>query len=80
MNPSGSLIFPTGSELRNDQAGDANGPRGTASAKAQRGTLSFGRVSELIADLMARRFYGKLALHFEAGHIVCAKLEQSIKE
>jgi hypothetical protein len=29
---------------------------------------------------MRRRFYGKLALHFEAGQIVCAKLEQTIKE
>jgi hypothetical protein len=47
---------------------------------ARRKTLSHGRVMELVADLMNRRFYGKLALHFEAGHIVCAKLEQTIKE
>lgn len=47
---------------------------------ARRKTLSHGRVMELVADLMSRRLYGKLALHFEAGHIVCAKLEQTIKE
>ena len=52
----------------------------TTLGQARRKTLSHGRVMELVADLMGRRFYGKLALHFEAGHIVCAKLEQTIKE
>ncbi len=42
-------------------------------------SLSVARVAELVSDFMARRFYGKLTLHFEGGHIVCAKLEQTIK-
>lgn len=54
-------------------------PPGTPS-QARRGTLLYGRVLELVTCLMRRRFYGKLALHFEAGQIVCAKLEQTIKE
>jgi len=71
--------FPQLPEMRQG-AGDLNArPAGTP-GQPRRGTLSQGRVTGLISDLVGRRFYGKLTLHFEAGHIVCAKLEHSIKE
>jgi hypothetical protein len=69
----------TADEGRDDGAGQRRLEESTV-AQGRRKTLSYGRVMELVADLMNRRFYGKLALHFEAGHVVCAKLEQSIKE
>lgn len=76
MNPIGIRgVMPASQGPRQE----GEGQKGMSDA-ARRKTLSYGRVMELIADLMNRRFYGRLALHFEAGHIVCAKLEQTIKE
>lgn len=80
MNAAGNRVSTPVSETREEHAGSRNPTAGATPAQTRQRGLSFGRVSELITDLMGRRFYGKLALHFEAGHIVCAKLEQSIKE
>jgi hypothetical protein len=76
MSSLGSCVFLPASE---GQSEDGGGRRGIPEAARRKG-LSNGRVMELVADLVGRRFYGKLTLHFEAGHIVCAKLEQTIKE
>lgn len=80
MNSSGTRVFTPGSETQQEGGGAPRAMPGATPAQPRRGTLSYGRIMELVSDLMGRRFYGKLALHFEAGHIVCAKLEQSIKE
>ncbi len=80
MSSSGTRVFAPGSEAPQEVASHPKAIPGATPGQARRGTLSYGRIMELVADLMGRRFYGKLALHFEAGHIVCAKLEQSIKE
>jgi len=76
MSSLGGCVFLPASE---GQSEDGGGRRGIPET-ARRNGLSYGRVMELVTDLMSLRFYGKLTLHFEAGHIVCAKLEQSIKE
>lgn len=80
MNSSGTRVFIPGSHAPQEVGSDPKAMPGVGSGPPRRGTLSYGRIMELVADLKGRRFYGKLALHFEAGHIVCAKLEQSIKE
>lgn len=80
MGSSRGLMFKPGSEPHNEHPAGTNPMPAAERGQARRGTLSYGRVMELVAELMGQRFYGKLALHFEAGHIVCAKLEQSIKE
>lgn len=80
MSSPGAHIITPVPEASNDGIGDRKVMPGAAPSQARRGTLSYGRIMEVVADLMGRRFYGKLALHFEAGHVVCAKLEQSIKE
>ncbi len=76
MNSTGTHVVPPASEGRSGESGVQKG----MPEVVRRKPLSHGRVMELVADLMSKRFYGKLALHFEAGHIVCAKLEQTIKE
>jgi hypothetical protein len=73
-------VVPPASEGQIEEGGGRQGMPEATLGQARRRSLSHARVTELVADLMGRRFYGKLALHFEAGHIVCAKLEQSIKE
>ncbi len=81
MNSSGTCIHTMESEA--PSSGDTTSPKavpGAKSGQARRGTLSQDRVAEIIADLIGRRFYGKLTLSFEAGLIVYAKLEQIIKE
>jgi hypothetical protein len=80
MSSSGINIFLPGPDAQPEEGGRPKAAAGPTASPSRPRTLSYGRVSELVTDLMGRRFYGKLALHFEAGHIVCAKLEQSIKE
>ncbi len=67
-------------ESHTGDVGNVGGTAGSTQGRTRPRGLSLGRVSELVADLISRRFYGKISLHFEAGHIVCAKLEESIKE
>jgi len=42
--------------------------------------LSYNRVSEQLAELLCRRFSGRLVLRFEAGRVVWAKVEESEEE
>ncbi len=42
--------------------------------------LSVGRVAELVADFSDGGFHGTLTLQFDAGRIVCAKVEQGGEE
>ncbi len=42
--------------------------------------LSYSRVSEQVAELLCRRFSGRLVLRFEAGRVVWAKVEESVEE
>jgi len=81
MYSPGTCVLTMDSEAAG--SGDTSSPKTVAGAKsgqARRGTLSRDRVAEIIADLIGRRFYGKLTLSFEAGLITYAKLEQTIKE
>ncbi|MBI4574015.1 MAG: hypothetical protein HY713_12125 [candidate division NC10 bacterium] len=80
METSRTQVLPPRIGGRTDAADSLERAANAALGRTRPRGLSLSRVSELVADLTGRRFYGKLALHFEAGHIVCAKLEQSIKE
>ncbi len=80
MKPEGTRVFTPASEEQRRQLSVANTMPDAPALPARQRTLSHSRVSDMVAELIGQRFYGKLALHFEAGHIVCAKLEQSIKE
>jgi len=80
MKPEGARVFTPASEEQRRQVSVANSIPDVPTTPGRQRNLSHSRVSDLVAELIGQRFYGKLALHFEAGHIVCAKLEQSIKE
>ncbi len=42
--------------------------------------LSYNRVSEQIAELIYRRFWGRLVLRFEAGRVAWVKVEEAVEE
>ncbi len=80
MNALGTGVFTPRSEGQRIRASSGNQVTGALSDALQRRTLSYDRVSELVAQLIGRRFSGTMAVHFEAGYIICADLEPPIKE
>ena len=80
MNSPGTPNMPSTCDLQNQPAGAENSAVGTPSNSLRRRILSYNRVSELVSELIGRRFYGRLVLQFKAGYIVCAKPESSNRE
>jgi len=80
MSALGTGVVTLRSEEQRIHPSSANPVTGALSDALQRRTLSYDRVGELVAQLIGRRFSGTMTVHFEAGYIICADLEPSIKE